>query len=115
MHRFVGSRSSKLEWIFNMLVCAVMGGALFTALHNAWKHGPQPILYGLALACILLIGGLSAWSVHNLLDTFTVYEADETDLTQRDVFGTRHMRWRDIVRLHERLDMHDSQVALVDS
>jgi hypothetical protein len=73
------------------------------------------LYYGMALACIVLFGGMGIGSAYLFLQTLTVYEADDAEIIERSVFGMRRMRWRDVSQLNEGSGTNDSEIVLADN
>ena len=85
------------------------------ALYDALKHHSQPGTYGVALACIALFGLMGSGSISYLIATFTIYEADDSQIIQRSLFHIRRMQWRDVVKLNEGSGTADSSMTLTDN
>src|SRR4051794_9457936 len=115
MQRFVGSKSSKAEWILSVVVYGIMVGSGFFGLYDAWKHHSPPTYYATLIFAIILCGVMAVFSVPYVLKTFAVYEVDAAELIQREVFRSRRMRWRDVAKVRERAGMHESSITLTDN
>jgi hypothetical protein len=115
MRRYTATKSKQAQWLFMVLMYAVMVGVSFVALWITWKFDPKPLHYGIALGSIALFGFMGVGSVYFYLLTLAVYEADDTEIIQRSVFGMRRMRWRDVTQLKEGSGTRDSVVTLTDS
>lgn len=83
--------------VFLLLVCAacIGMGVCFPFIRHFDANEAWVPWVGLTLFCALG-GGLGAFLIWGLIETFTVYSADEHGITRKGVFGSMTMRWRDV-------------------
>src|ERR1051326_7234333 len=98
MERMFGPRwQDRAGAVFMLVICAAcigMGVYFPFARHFGASEAWVPWA-GLVLFCGLG-GGMGAFLVWGLIETFTVYTADEHSITRKGVFGTQSTRWRDV-------------------
>lgn len=109
MQRFTGSWSNRLSLL---LMLAMSAGVIYFGLFPTNHRLDTSLLVGRGLF-LLMGGGMGLFMGYGLLESFAVYQADETSVARRAWNGTREMRWSQVDR-YDMSGQKDSTCVLFD-